>query len=123
MRTRPQRLHHMYISERVYDILTCRLEAGMAIKDKLIRNLDEDKLHEVQAILGAGTTQAAAINYSLEQVAQAARSRAAAADILDWINEGALDLDTLHPEPPGTATRARRRGTARKGAALHEPAR
>jgi len=95
----------------------------MAIKDKLIRNLDEDKLREVQGILGAGTTQAAAINYSLEQVAQAASSRAAAADMLDWINEGALDLDTLHPEPPGTVVRARRRGKAREDHARREQAR
>lgn len=113
----------MYISERMYDIQTRGLEAGMAIKDKLIRNLDEDKLREVQGILGAGTTQAAAINHALEQVAQAARSRAAAADMLDWINEGTLDLDTLHPEPPGTVVRARRGGKARDGEALREPAR
>lgn len=100
-----------------------RLEASMVIKDKLIRNLAEDKLREVQGILGAGTTQAAAINYSLEQVAQAARSRTAAADMLDWINEGALDLDALHPEPSATVVRAPRRGRARDGDTRREPAR
>ncbi len=62
----------------------------MTTKDKFVRNIDEDKLKKVQDILGPGTTQGAAINYSLEQVARAASGRQSGVELLEWISEGGL---------------------------------